>query len=133
MLTPRILGRSVLAMAGIVTLMAAAPARETFWHTHLVKSDPAAHDTLAKAPRVIRLWFSERVDLPVTTVKLESATGTSIGLSPLARPDTGETAPIYITVGPATLPAGSYTVNWSTAGKDGHPAKGSFGFVIKPK
>ncbi|MDB4917936.1 MAG: hypothetical protein JWM95_5580 [Gemmatimonadetes bacterium] len=126
----RIPGRPILAMAGVVALMAAAPPRDAFWHTHLLKSDPAANDSLAKAPRAIHLWFSERVDLPVTTVKLTNAAGAPVILAPPMRPDTAQNASVNITIGPV-LAAGSYTVHWSTAGKDGHPAKGTFDFVVK--
>jgi hypothetical protein len=130
MLTVRTLGRSILATAGVVALMAAAPPRATFWHTHLEKSDPAANDTLKVAPKTIRLWFSEAVDLPVTRVKLETAAGVVVKTAAPVRPDTGESAPISVAIG-APLAAGSYKVDWSTAGKDGHPAKGSFAFVVK--
>ena len=128
----RTIGRSMLAIGGVVALMAAMPLGGSYFHTELVKSDPAANETLTKSPRVIRLWFSERVDIPVTSVKLESAAGAPIALSPVSRPDTAALAPIQITV-VSPLANGSYTLNWSTAGKDGHPAKGSYGFVVQAK
>ncbi|MFI5312213.1 MAG: copper resistance protein CopC [Gemmatimonadales bacterium] len=31
-----------------------------------------------------------------------------------------------------SLAPGWYTVNWSTAAKDGHPEKGTFAFAVKP-
>ena len=99
-------------------------------HTHLIKSEPAANDTLATAPRALRLWFTERVELAVTTVKLTGAAGAAIALAPLARPDTGERAPIVAALTRSLAP-GSYVVNWSTAAKDGHPARGSYPFVVR--
>jgi methionine-rich copper-binding protein CopC len=99
-------------------------------HTHLIKSEPAANDTLIAIPRALRLWFSEKVELPVTRVKLTDAAGAAIELAPLARPDTGEHAPIVATLR-KPLPPGTYLVTWSTAAKDGHPAKGSYPFVMR--
>jgi methionine-rich copper-binding protein CopC len=77
-------------------------------------------------------WFSERVDLAVTTIKVANAGGAVIALSPLTRPDTAAKAPILTDVVGA-VPAGTYTVSWITAGHDGHPAKGKYEFVVKAK
>jgi methionine-rich copper-binding protein CopC len=105
----------------------AAPLRR---HAHLVKSDPASDDTLATSPRAIRLWFSEQVELPVTTVKLGSASGAKIALAALARPDTGQDAPVTAML-KTPLKPGVYVITWSTAARDGHPANGTFNFVVK--
>ncbi len=119
--------------AAFAATAAASPtsaAVEQSFHTHLTKSEPSANDTLAVAPRAVRLWFTEKVELVVTTVKLTDAAGAAIPLAPLARPDTGEQAPVVATLN-KSLVAGSYVVAWSTAAKDGHPAKGSFAFVVR--
>ena len=99
-------------------------------HTHLIKSEPASGDTLAKSPGAIRLWFSEQVELPVTTVKIADASGTTIALASLARPDTGQAAPVTAML-KAPLKAGGYVVTWSTAAKDGHSANGTFNFAVR--
>jgi methionine-rich copper-binding protein CopC len=99
-------------------------------HAHLVRSEPADNDTLVKSPGAIRLWFSEKVELPVTTVKLADASGTRIGLATLARPDTGKAAPVTAKL-KMPLAAGSYVVTWRTAAKDGHAADGKINFVVK--
>ena len=99
-------------------------------HVHLIRSEPADNDTLTKSPSAIRLWFSEQVELPVTTLKLAGTTGTGVALSTLARPDTGQAAPVTAGI-KAPLAPGSYVVTWSTAAKDGHPEKGTFSFVVK--
>jgi methionine-rich copper-binding protein CopC len=100
-------------------------------HVHLEKSAPAANDTLAASPKSIRLWFSEPVELAVTTAKLANASGAAFALGPVAR-DTAKDAPVTATI-TKPLPAGSYVVTWSTAATDGHPAKGTFAFVVKAK
>ena len=130
MLTPRMVRAIVLGAFGFASLTAAAPARTAFFHAHLVKSDPAANDTLAAAPKAMRFWFSERVDLPVTRVKLVNASGVAMKLSAVTRSDTAVAAPVVVGVLGA-LGAGTYTVHWSTAAADGHPQKGEFVFVVK--
>jgi methionine-rich copper-binding protein CopC len=128
------LRRGALALALVASATAfASPTRRAVVrrHVHLEKSAPAANDTLATTPTSIRFWFSEPVELAVTTAKLASASGAAIALGAATR-DAAKDAPV---VAPITkpLPAGSYVVTWSTAASDGHPAKGTFTFVVKAK
>ena len=127
MFQPRAFVRCAIVMLSLFTLVAATPA---WFHTTLTKSEPAANDTLAAAPHMLRLWFSERVELPLTRVKLADAAGQPVPLAPLARPDTGARAPILVAI-TKPVSAGRYVVSWSTAADDGHPAKGTFAFVVK--
>ena len=118
---------AALALAAVCTLSAAAaPAR---FHTKLVKSAPAANDTLATAPTAISLWFNEAVDLKVTTVKVAGASG-AVKTGALTRDAKLKDAPVVAAISSA-LAAGKYTVSWSVAGDDGHPVKGTFDFVVK--
>ncbi|HVT40343.1 MAG TPA: copper resistance protein CopC [Gemmatimonadaceae bacterium] len=98
-------------------------------HAYLVRSEPAAHDTTS-APRAVRLWFSERVELKVTRIKLAHAAGGAVPMNKPAPAGDDADAPIVATVA-ETLAPGAYTVKWSTAGKDGHPSKGTIDFVVK--
>jgi methionine-rich copper-binding protein CopC len=133
MISIRTVGMILLLSAASTAFVRPAPSGSTApfrRHTHLVKSEPAADDTLATSPRAIRLWFSEQVELPVTTVKLGIASGANVSLAALARPDTGQSAPVTAML-TAPLKPGAYVVTWSTAAKDGHPASGTFNFVVK--
>jgi methionine-rich copper-binding protein CopC len=122
-----------LSAAGVVAFAPRSASNtdlRSWRHTHLVKSYPTENDTLATPPKALRLWFSEPVELAVTSVKLANAAGTPIALDPVARPDTGKNAPVVAAV-KNSLPAGDYVVSWSTAALDGHPAKGTIAFVVK--
>ena len=133
MIAIRTIGLVVLTTAGFAAFVPPTPPSADIGlrrHTHLVKSEPAGNDTLASPPRAVRLWFTEKVELAVTTVKLANAAGVPVAIAPVARPDTGQAAPVVALV-KAPLAAGSYVVTWSTAALDGHPAKGTFGFVVK--
>jgi copper resistance protein C len=106
----------------------AAAVLSTSAHIHLMRSQPSANDTVATAPTALRFWFSERPELAVTSVKLANADGARVTLAPLAV-DTGANAPLVAPVRGA-ITAGHYTVSWRTTATDGHPANGTFDFVV---
>jgi len=98
-------------------------------HVRLVKSSPAADGTVAGSPTSVKLWFSERVEVSLSRVKLVSAEGTTIPTGK-ASSIPGETDAAFMTAVRAPLPAGVYTVTWVTASDDGHPMKGVYRFVV---
>jgi methionine-rich copper-binding protein CopC len=120
----------VLATAALLVGAAAlGGASRAAYHATLKKSWPAAHDTLAAAPDSLKLWFSEKVEIPLTKIALVSA-GNAKALSAPAFLGEAADAPIVLAVKDKLAP-GSYTVNWTVAGKDGHPSKGTYDFVVK--
>ena len=120
----------VLATAGLVVGAAVlGGASRTAYHATLKKSWPAAHDTLPKAPDSLKLWFSEKVEIPLTKIALVSA-GSAKPLSAPAFLSEATDAPIVLAVKDKLVP-GAYTVNWTVAGKDGHASKGTYDFVVK--
>lgn len=99
------------------------------YHNHLVKSIPAAGDKLVASPADIRLWFSERPEIPFTSVTILRSDSTKIvTIKATATADsTAVVAPL-----PAPLLPGSYLITWRTASRDGHAIRGSYGFSIAP-
>jgi methionine-rich copper-binding protein CopC len=122
--------RAIAAVTAIGAISAAA-APVALFHPKLLRSSPSAHDTLAVSPKAVSLWLSEKVELPMTTVKL-AGTGGSAALGAPTRDEKIADAPLVV---PVTTPLedGSYTISYTVAGKDGHPAKGSIDFVVKSK
>jgi methionine-rich copper-binding protein CopC len=116
-------------MIGALAAAATPATRGVPFHTKLLKSAPAANDTLTAAPTAISLWFNEKVELKVTTVKLAGPAG-AVKLAAATRDDKVKDAPVVAAI-TTPLAAGSYTASWSVAGDDGHPVKGSFAFVVK--
>jgi methionine-rich copper-binding protein CopC len=126
--------RRALAPAAIVAALiglASAPGslEAARRHVHLKKSTPAENEVLASAPKTISLWFSEKVDLKMTTLKLADAKGVAATLGTL-KSDTTADAPVVADVAKPIGP-GSYTLSWSVAGADGHPQKGTVKFTVK--
>ena len=117
--------RTAIVAAALATMTALSGARPAF-HLHLVKSAPAANATVAASPDSIRLWFSQRPELAVTTVKVTGAGSAAVALAPLA---TGDSAVVIAPVKAAMAP-GNYTVTWRTMAKDGHAIRGTFSFRV---
>lgn len=115
----------VSAAAGVVALAAwTAP-----FHLHLVKSVPAADATVTAAPDSLRLWFSQVPELGVTTVKLTGPGAAAVALAPLAKGDSS----LVVAAVKGKMAAGAYTVAWRTMAKDGHVARGTYGFKVGAK
>ena len=100
-------------------------------HAHglLRRSSPAAGDTLSAAPREVRLAFSEPVQLPFVRVDVIGPGGVPVQVASPATP--ADSPQVVIAALPRALSAaGMYTVRWQAAGRDGHPVRGSFQFVV---
>ena len=109
----------------VPALLAAAPSA---LHVRLTRSDPADHATLRAAPRAISLWFSEAVQLSVTTVRMTGPNGAAVELAP-PRMGEGAHAPVIVDVrGQPAL--GAQQVTWRTMSRDGHAASGTFTFTL---
>ena len=100
-------------------------------HVKLMKSSPAAGGTVTGSPTSVRLWFSERVEISLSRVKLMGASGSTVNSGKAARIP-GETDAAFMVDVRAPLPAGTYVVHWTTAAGDGHPMKGEYRFVVRP-
>ncbi|WP_411279555.1 copper resistance CopC/CopD family protein [Gemmatimonas sp.] len=99
-------------------------------HGTLKSSVPAAGAHLGVAPRELRLTFTESPELTFTTLILRRADGSAVALGPLLVASDSRRAVIAAVQG--ALAAGTYTVEWKTAGADGHPVTGRFDFTIAP-
>lgn len=97
-------------------------------HLHLVRSDPAANDTLHAAPTAIRLWFSSPPEMAITTVHLTTAAGASVAVGHATRA-AADTAPVVTPV-TGTVAPGAYVVVWRTSAADGHMSDGRIPFVV---
>lgn len=119
---------TLAALGAAVALTTAASAPPAF-HASLKKAIPGKGDTVAVSPDSLKLWFSEKVEIPLTKVTL-SGGGAAHKLGAPAVGGTVADAPIVVPVAEKLAP-GTYTVDWTVAGKDGHPSKGSYDFVVK--
>jgi methionine-rich copper-binding protein CopC len=125
----RLLRPSLVALLAALVLAAASPGEGARRHVRLVKSTPVKDSVVTAAPATVELWFSEPVELGVTRVRLTGVSGTTVATGPLKRADVADAPIIAAVLGP--MADGIYTVNWSTASKDGHPVRGTFEFTVR--
>src|SRR4051812_26876048 len=98
-----------------------------FAHARLLRSLPASGAHVASIS-VLRLWFSERPVVRLTSVTLHDQNGASFSLSTPQAAIDDQTQILVSTV--VALPAGHYTVDWRTMASDGHPSHGQFSFTV---
>ncbi len=125
----------LLLVAVLATTAATVDARATvresaLRHTRLLRSIPLADSATSASPATVQLWFSEKIELGLSRVRIVGADGKSVSIAPLTQDATKAGAPVVGRV-PAPLADGKYTLHWTAASGDGHAVKGSFGFAIK--
>ncbi len=123
-LLTRLAGLMLLASLPVVVFAAAR-------HLKLIRSEPLANAHLTASPTDVKLWFTQRPELTVTSIKVKSGTGTTAverALAPLARAAAAN-SPITAPVGAALAP-GHYEVVWRTMARDGHVLNGVIPFDV---
>ena len=97
-------------------------------HAFLLRTDPSDGSVLPAAPEQIRFWFSESIDLNLTSITLQDGAGKTWPLRP--HPDLSDRS--AVAVYPPDLPANSYRVVWRTVSdEDLHIVSGSIVFGIQ--
>lgn len=122
------LGASALVLVLIGILV---PDRaESVMHLHLTRSMPAQDTLLATPPGELRLWFSEAPRIKLTRLTLTGPAG-PVKLGSVQQDSLDEKSVVSAIEG--KLVDGDYTVAWRTAASDGHLAKGTIGFGVRPE
>jgi methionine-rich copper-binding protein CopC len=99
-------------------------------HTRLVKSIPSKDTTLTESPASLQLWFSEKIELPISKVQLVGPGNRVVPTANITRDDTKPDAPVVALL-VTDLAAGTYVVNWTAGSADGHAVKGAYRFTVK--
>ncbi|MEO5510243.1 MAG: copper resistance protein CopC [Longimicrobiales bacterium] len=115
---------SIITGVSLLLLPAAANA-----HTALTSSSPAKGAVVTSFTE-LRVRFSERVEPNYTSVKVVGPDGVAVAMGPLTPVDTSRNREFVALSRSAVTRPGVYTVTWRAAGKDGHPATGSFTFSV---
>jgi putative copper export protein/methionine-rich copper-binding protein CopC len=111
-------------------LLLLLPATPLSAHVVLRSSSPPAGAVVAEPPARIAVVFSGRVEQRFSQLALTAPDGSEVRLGPVLFAD-GVDNEFAALVPPLHQP-GSYTVQWRTAGADGHVMQGSFTFVFAP-
>ncbi|HSJ06135.1 MAG TPA: CopD family protein [Longimicrobiales bacterium] len=115
--------RSLLAAC----LLTAVPA--IAWaHVSLVATTPARDAVVDEAPPELRLVFSGTIERRYTSITLLAPDGSGVPVGAVEFV-AGSDREFTVAMPPVTAP-GTYTVQWRTAGADGHVLEGSYTFVL---
>jgi len=124
--------RRFLAVLPLVLLIVLGPATSASAHAYLTTSFPADGATLPAGPTVLRLHFSESVDLSSTRIDVVDEHGRhhALGGLRIVRGDDTE-EPSSITAPLPHFARGVYRVSWETLSSDDlHRTSGVFSFGI---
>jgi methionine-rich copper-binding protein CopC len=113
------------AVVAVVTVAATASALA---HAKLQRSEPENGSTVTSSPTALKLQYNEPIEPAMSSVKL---TGSGDMAVQTGKPvlDEGDDKTLVVPV--SKLRAGSYRVEWSTMGRDGHHVKGDVRFTVK--
>jgi copper resistance protein C len=98
-------------------------------HGLLERAEPRPGATVRAAPTAVRVWFSERVEIAYSSVRVFDAGG---------RPVEGGAAevdaagPRVLRVALPPLAPGRYVVRWRVLSVDSHVTQGEFSFRVAP-
>ena len=122
--TMRTAKATFMAIAGTTAMLAASPA---FAHAKLVSSNPAANATVQTAPRTITLVFSERVVPAFSKIELSMP---EHEMNVPVRSAVSQDGKRIIGTLQTPLHPGSYAIQWTAAGPDGHKMEGRINFRV---
>lgn len=117
--------------AALPALIASLAVATAAWGVHatLVKALPAIDGTVATAPTTLTLWFNERPDVSLSNIRLR---GPDSALVATTAARAAQDSMAIVTEVRGTLAPGLYTVQYRTAGPDGHVMRGSYKFTLRP-
>ena len=115
--------RTLIAFAALI--LTSVPA---FAHA-VPKAMTPAPDSTVSAPTEISMTFSEELEPKFSVIKLANSTGAIVSKE-AAVLDPKDSKHLTLAL-PKGLPAGVYTVQWTSSAADGHRLSRTYNFTIK--
>ena len=119
------LSRALVATAFLLSLAGQASA-----HAHLKTASPEVDGTVASAPKEVTATFTEKLEEKLSRLTVKNGDGRQVDKGDTHFPAGSDGRSLAVTL--ESLPAGTYTVNWTAASVDTHKTTGSFTFVVRP-
>lgn len=113
------------AISAGITVIATGTAVQA--HAFLDHAIPAVGSSVATAPPVLSLSFTQELEPAFASVTVTNDAGQRVDLGNAQVPPG---APAELRVGLRPLPPGTYTVSWRVVSVDTHPTEGRFRFTI---
>ena len=118
----------MLRFAAVLMIALGSAARAPL-HFSLVKSTPAADQTITAPLKRVQIWFSETPAPGVSQIKILGADKTAL---PAGKTVIDKDKSMYAELA-SPLAAGAYVVSWRAAGDDGHVMSGEIKFKVAQK
>jgi methionine-rich copper-binding protein CopC len=115
--------RKMILFATTSMLVINAPAA-ALAHAFLDHAEPRVGNTVATAPRELKLWFTQKLEQVFTTVEVTDGSGQRVDTGK-PRINDNEMAVTLRSIGP-----GTYRVNWHVLSVDTHRTEGNFTFTV---
>jgi methionine-rich copper-binding protein CopC len=105
-------------------LLALAQPAASFAHAMLDRAEPRVGNTVATAPRELKLWFTQKLEQAFSTLEVTDGSG--------QRVDTGKVRVNgeVMSIALRALGPGTYRVNWHVLSVDTHTTEGNFSFTV---
>lgn len=97
-----------------------------FAHAKLLRSQPEVNSMSKQSPRMVELWFSEELELTMSTIIVTDKDGKRVDKSNATLAEGNKKLQIDL----EELGSGTYTVEWKALSTDQHTMKGEFTFAV---
>jgi copper resistance protein C len=98
-------------------------------HGLLERAEPRPGSTVRASPAAVRVWFSERVEIAFSSVRVLDREGRPVDAGAATVDPVG---PRVLRVALRPLAPGSYVVRWRVLSVDSHVTEGEFSFRVAP-
>ena len=95
-------------------------------HAKLIRSQPKAKETLAQAPKLIELWFTEALEPGLNTIEVKDQQGNRVDRGQVTLSAENKKAQVEL----GELKPGVYSVVWKSLSADQHAIRGRFSFSV---
>ncbi|MBV8140432.1 MAG: copper resistance protein CopC [Verrucomicrobia bacterium] len=113
----------------LTTLGFLAVAQAGWAHAFLDHADPAVGSKVHGSPRVVKLWFTEKLEAALCKLQVFNESGQEVDKRDQAS-SAGDPASLTVSLPP--LQSGKYKVVWRAVSVDTHVTKGDFQFEVSP-
>lgn len=115
----------IVTLAVVAVALGAASA--AWAHAFLHHASPAVGSSVATAPAVVTLWFTQDLEPAFSEVTVTNQAGQRVDLGNARIPPS---SPAELQIGLKPLPPGTYLVSWHVVSVDTHPTEGTFTFEV---
>ena len=113
-------------LVGMIPLLLSLASGEATAHAFLDHAEPRVGNSVATAPREVRLWFTQKLEPAFSTVSVTDEAGQRVDTGK-ARVS-GDTMAISL----RQIHSGTYRVIWRVLSVDTHTTDGNFTFKVGP-